>query len=232
MKKEDKLEQFVNEHREAFDDASPSPELWARIESTLPEEKVGQHKPGMRWLRIAAIFILGAISYGVVDYFVRNESNTSMKGKTIAAAEFIKNQSNKRYGIIEAVESSPEVSPQLQTADNHPAEQPIQNNASKGNEFAEMQNYYAMQIQLRRNEIFRFAPNDPEIEQQINFELSSIDSVFNSMKNDLKDNMDNQDVIEAMILNYRVRLELLDVILQELKEKSAVLPNKNNSHEI
>jgi pyruvate/2-oxoglutarate dehydrogenase complex dihydrolipoamide acyltransferase (E2) component len=196
----------------------------------LPDEKKRGAILQARWIRIAAIFILGALSYATLDYFLRDPGLTK-KANVITAGTEARIDHARDVVIPDSGNATP-IRPLQQNMAQAPQQKPKQPTAAPSNEFDEMQNYYAMQIQLRRNEIVRFASDRPEIEQQINIEFASIDSVYNSMKNDLKDNMDKQEVIEAMILNYRVRLELLDVILQELKEKSATVTEKRKSYEI
>jgi hypothetical protein len=50
-------------------------------------------------------------------------------------------------------------------------------------------------------------------------DLEELDEVYLELKEDLKDNVANPEVIEAMILNYRVKLEILEDLLNQLKEK-------------
>ena len=50
-------------------------------------------------------------------------------------------------------------------------------------------------------------------------DMEELDEVYNELKEDLKDNASNPEVIEAMILNYRVKLEILEDLLNQLKEK-------------
>lgn len=228
--KEDKLKQFISENRADFDDATPSSDLWSRVEATLPPEKKKGSIVQSRWIRIAAIFILGALSYATIDYLLRTPKASN--NATLMMAQSMDHHGNAREVATADNDFATNVNHVQQNTALTTSQKTVQPATSPNNEFAEMQNYYAMQIQLRRNEIIQFSSDRPEIEQQINVEFASIDSVYNSMKNDLKDNMDNQEVIEAMILNYRVRLELLDVILQELKEKSATVTEKRKSYEI
>jgi hypothetical protein len=230
--KEDKLEKFIRHHRAEFDDAAPPPELWEKIESTLPPAVSKPITYVRQLLRIAAIFVLGAVSYACVDYFLSDTPPASRYGLMMPLTV---NRPMRPYVQPTQNGMAPVASLQSSKSQEANAQQP--GNATKrveniSPEFAEMQSYYAMQIQQRRREIVRFASDRPEIEQQINVELLEIDSVFSDLKNDLNDNMDNQDVIEAMILNYRVRLELLDVILQQLKEQGATTTENRKSYEI
>ena len=46
---------------------------------------------------------------------------------------------------------------------------------------------------------------NPEIEKELSTDISQIDSICSEIKKDLKDNVANQDVIEALIQNYRIK---------------------------
>jgi predicted CopG family antitoxin len=50
-------------------------------------------------------------------------------------------------------------------------------------------------------------------------DMEELDEVYLELKKDLKDNVSNPEVIEAMVLNYRVKLEILEDLLNQLNEK-------------
>jgi hypothetical protein len=62
--------------------------------------------------------------------------------------------------------------------------------------------------------------------------MVELDKVFEELKRDLKDNSDNEEVIEAMIQNYRIKLEVLDEILTQLKKSRGSNKKNNLSDEI
>jgi hypothetical protein len=84
-------------------------------------------------------------------------------------------------------------------------------------EIIEVQAYYTRQISDRENEINKYAASDPNIKTQLKVEFNQLDSIYSSLRRDLKDNIDNREVVEAMIQNYRIRLEILENMLQQLK---------------
>jgi hypothetical protein len=46
--------------------------------------------------------------------------------------------------------------------------------------------------------------------------MSELDSVYIDLKADLKDNMANQEVIEAIIENYRMKISILEDLLKQI----------------
>ena len=50
-------------------------------------------------------------------------------------------------------------------------------------------------------------------------EMKNLDMIYMELKTDLKDNVSNKEVIEALIVNYRVRIQILEEMLMILKEE-------------
>ena len=50
-------------------------------------------------------------------------------------------------------------------------------------------------------------------------DLERMDAVFEELKGDLEDDVHNEAVITAMIDNYRLKLRILEEILEELEEQ-------------
>jgi hypothetical protein len=100
-----------------------------------------------------------------------------------------------------------------------------------GSELKEAEIYYnSLAISLYREATPMLARN-PEINTELTADISHIDSICSEIKKDLKDNVANQDVIEALIQNYRIKIRLLEEMLEILKENEEN-PEKNNSHEL
>lgn len=85
-------------------------------------------------------------------------------------------------------------------------------------ELIEAEAWYTAQINQRKDEVFRLTANYPDIQREIDLELVEMDKVFDELKDDLKDNADNEEVIEAMIQNYRLKLDILEEMLFRLKQ--------------
>lgn len=57
-------------------------------------------------------------------------------------------------------------------------------------------------------------------DEQILYDLEDMDRAFAELKKDLKDNADNAEVIEAMMDHYRLKLSILERMLDEIEEKN------------
>ena len=72
---------------------------------------------------------------------------------------------------------------------------------------------------------------NPEIQKELVTDISQLDSICSEIKKDLKDNVANQEVVEALIQNYRIKIRLLEDMLTILKENENN-PEKKKSHEL
>ena len=70
----------------------------------------------------------------------------------------------------------------------------------------EAEYYYSSMIEQRRAEFIQLSGNDAPLRKEINIELSELDKIYRELKEDLKDNADNEEVVAAMIQNYRLKL--------------------------
>ena len=59
-----------------------------------------------------------------------------------------------------------------------------------------------------------------DIESEVFSDLEQLDEAYNGLMIDLKDNADNEEVVQAMISNYRIRLQILEQILSEIEDES------------
>ncbi len=60
--------------------------------------------------------------------------------------------------------------------------------------------------------------NNPDLEKELLNDLSQIDSICIDIKKDLRDNVANQEVVEALINNYRIKIRILEDMLNTLKQ--------------
>ena len=91
--------------------------------------------------------------------------------------------------------------------------------------------YYNSQISLLYEEAGPLLTDNPDISMELDKSMGELDSLSVEIRKDLNDNIANEEVVEALIRNYRLRIELLEDMLMLMKEKEA--ENKNYSdHEL
>jgi flagellar biosynthesis chaperone FliJ len=78
--------------------------------------------------------------------------------------------------------------------------------------------YYSSMINSREEEIIQMLGKDTKILDEIMEEMKELDKNYNQLKNDLKDDIANDEIIEAMVQNYRMKLFILEDILNQLQK--------------
>jgi hypothetical protein len=93
---------------------------------------------------------------------------------------------------------------------------------------SEAETYYTSLINQKMDELKPVMANCPSLQEELNYDMSELDSVYTDLKSDLKDNMANQEVIEAIIENYRLKISILEDLLTEMESMDdACIPNKD-----
>jgi hypothetical protein len=84
-------------------------------------------------------------------------------------------------------------------------------------ELSDAEAYYTTQISNKQAELARYARQNPEIIEDLKKEFTEMDKNKAELKKDLAESNADEKVIEAIILSYRVKLEILDQMLTELR---------------
>ncbi|MEL6922637.1 MAG: hypothetical protein AAFO94_01230 [Bacteroidota bacterium] len=176
----DKLEQFIREHREDFDQATPNLRVWAALNKNLSEQQPApKRRRLMPLLRIAAAVVL-LLSIGA------------------AAGVYF---------------SQPEQSETEWLAEQFP-------------EFSETQAYYVQQVSEKMNQLQQYNYVSP-----INEDLIEIDGFIEELRQQLSETPRGSEatIINAMIQNYRTKLEILERVLNRLETRGKGASKKENN---
>ncbi len=94
----------------------------------------------------------------------------------------------------------------------------------------EAEAYYTGLVNQKLSELKPVIANCPSLQEEVDYDMSELDSVYTELKRDLKDNMANQDVIEAIIENYRLKISILEDLLKELEPLQEGCISKSNEY--
>lgn len=83
-------------------------------------------------------------------------------------------------------------------------------------ELREAEYYYG---ELIATKVAHISQLDQNAEREVFRNMETLDQAFNELKSDLKDNADNEEVIHAMIDNYKIKLQILEQIITQLEER-------------
>ena len=172
----DKLEKFIIENRDGFNDLEPDPSLWNGVQ--LKEET---KERSINWMSIAwkaaAVVVIFISSYFFHDYMNRQPGDSIMISENEGSSE------------------------ELQV-------------------LMDAEAFYTSQIQTAEEQISIYTTNDPELKTEINEEMAELDQSYLQLKKDLNDNVSNEEIIEAMIQNYRMKLSILEEVLYQVKKSN------------
>ncbi|SFF31246.1 hypothetical protein [Thermoflexibacter ruber] len=95
--------------------------------------------------------------------------------------------------------------------------------------------YYEQIFHAKLTELKQYE-NDDLFDRDLLIDIQELEEIYNDLKNDLKEDANNEQVVEAMIRNYRVRIELLEKMLNEIKLKKnpngkGIYPKNEGTHE-
>lgn len=90
-------------------------------------------------------------------------------------------------------------------------------------EMAETEFYYSSMVNEKME---RIKMSGVEISPDVFGELSSLDSAYQDLMKDLNDGAGSEEVVEAMVQNYRIKLFILEKILEELNNEE----DENTEH--
>jgi hypothetical protein len=91
--------------------------------------------------------------------------------------------------------------------------------------------YYNSVINNLYREAQPLLTGHPDLEKELRADISQIDSICLDIRKDLRDNVANQEVIEALINNYRIKIRILEELLNALNEEP-LQTEKNGNHAI
>jgi hypothetical protein len=200
----DSLEDFVNAHRDEFPQYEPSPDLWSRIQGDVQQhqKEAQQTEPG------------------IVPIAPANEPKTIKLSTLYRAAAILVLGLVTGYGIwgVEWGDNSGISNANDSTTVNPNDELPVVNNyyislKDLSPELAEVEQFYSSQIQERTEELQALQVGDQYMD-----DMTMLDDEMKTLQQEVSQNMDNERVIEAMVENYRMRLDLLENLLNELKK--------------
>ena len=210
------LEKFVQENRDEFDHESPDPEIWEKVRKKMIPEKgksgIIRSMPFKRWMTAAAAVLILAVISGIL-IFSKHEKTPSDLTKTKPAEAVPENNSP----VISKKMDTPSIVPKFETANNNKIkkdELPA-TPATEGNK--EMY-YYTKLIEIKQEELKTLEKDEPLLYKQFAGDVEKLDKVYHSLKKQLPDNSNPEQVMEAMISNLQLQMNLLNKQLKIIKQ--------------
>ncbi|MCY1720325.1 hypothetical protein OU798_08220 [Prolixibacteraceae bacterium Z1-6] len=83
-------------------------------------------------------------------------------------------------------------------------------------ELLEAEAFYSHQVDQKLKELQKCYYTFPDLKGEVETDLTELEEMYKVLKSDLKDNISNKSVIEAMIENNRFRLKLCNNVLEQI----------------
>lgn len=96
-------------------------------------------------------------------------------------------------------------------------------------ELKESEIYYRLLMSSVFREAGTHFTSMPGLEEEIRADLDELEQIGRELRADLKDNIDNREVVEALIRNYRLRIRMLEDLLTELSDSDIHTKNTNRN---
>jgi len=211
------LEKFILENREKFDTDSPDPRVWEMINERIDPSDSGKTTPVRslpfkRWLSAAAAVVV--LGVGAVLYYSLHQNN-SRPG--VAETKPVKIEPSNNLPTRSEHADTPAVIAKTDPGQKTTIAPADQDQSSETGENKEMY-YYAKLIELKHEELKTLEKDEPLLYRQFSGDVQKLDSVYHSLKTQLPNNSNREQVIEAMISNLQLQIGLLNKQLDIIKQ--------------
>lgn len=99
-------------------------------------------------------------------------------------------------------------------------------------EYREVEIYYTKMVESKYDEIDHFVfPEDTVQKEILKKELSDMDRIYKNLQKELQDNPTNERLIHAMIDHYELKIDVMNQILEQLKQLNNLELNNDTNHE-
>lgn len=210
------FEKFVQEHRDDFDHEFPDPEIWEKVRRKMIPEKeksgVIRFMPINRWMTAAAGVLILIIISGILIYS-KHEKSPSDLTKTKPVEVLPENTSP----VISKKPDTASITPKFETENNKKVnkEELAATPATDNNK--ELY-YYSKLIEIKQEELKTLEKDEPLLYKQFAGDVEKLDHVYHSLKKQLPDNSNPEQVMEAMISNLQLQMNLLNKQLKIIKQ--------------
>ena len=222
-----RLEQFILDHREEFDGEEPDKKIWEKIQK---EAEPGKKKQAptvplyrVRWSIAAAVLLImaGAAWFinarrGLGDHGQSTQpaiasqptrpADTGTKNPDLAA---------QTPANSSTTESKPDNGTNPSIAGTNPKENPDNTLESSMNE--EMY-HYARLVELKHKELRTIEKDEPLLYRQFAADVYKLDSVYHNLQEQLPNNPNREQLLEAMLQNLQLQMGLLNHQLDIIKQ--------------
>jgi hypothetical protein len=220
-----RLEQFVNDHREEFDSEGPDPKLWEKILQDVDPGKKKQpplvRLDWRRWSAAAAVILLiaGAVWFfsnrtGRIDQPVVKTNNLPERPQDSQRAPVAKDEIAVTKGRDTVQASKEPTLASIRPKDNKGEKKP----EVADNSVDEEMYHYARLVEIKHNQLKAIEKDEPLLYRQFASDVNKLDSVYHNLQGQLPKNPNREQLLEAMLQNLQLQMQLLNHQLDIIKQ--------------
>ncbi|HWK04342.1 MAG TPA: hypothetical protein VNS58_11955 [Puia sp.] len=242
-----RLEQFVRDHRGEFDDEEPGKQVWEDIrfqiepgkqrpvdntsKNTDPSDNTRSKSDqgiirlnSVRWSAAAAIILVMA---GSIWFFKHKDDNQSvLAARQNPTATPAQNQ-GRQPAAPDTLSAAPHTSPSsggtresLAATESRDSKEPANATASGDADanINEEMYHYARLVELKHKELKTIEKDEPLLYKQFAADVHDLDSVYQSLQKELPKNPNREQLLEAMLQNLQLQMGLLNHQLDIIKQ--------------
>jgi hypothetical protein len=212
-----RLENFINEHRDEFDDEIPGSKTWENIKQSLEPVSVKKtpvvYFSLLKWGVAAAVLVLLG---GGILFLLKKPAETKTGLATTDKKPGTGNNLPKTQPIVIDTAST-----QLSEASAEPKKGIKKEEAAADDQVADYKEemyHFAKLVELRHKELSKIVKDEPLLYRQFAGEVNKLDSVYRLLEKQLPQNPNREQLIEAMIQNLQLQMDLLNHQLTIVKQ--------------
>ena len=219
-----RLEQFIRDHREAFDDDEPPKRVWDQIQQqTDPARKEPQPVIWLgsrQWSVAAAVSLLIAVSVWSLTRFThpRPAIDVFANPARAAASPATGTQQSATAPPAPANDSSSVATASKKDGSDLSRINPEQADAASDADYREEMVYYAGLVRLKHKELKRIEKDEPLLYRQFAGDIKKLDSVYRALETQLPKNSNHEQLLEAMVQDLQLQMRLLNHQLGIIKQ--------------
>jgi len=224
---DDKLKQFVRDHREEFDSEEPDTDIWNRISQDLDP---GKKKPApvirmqSRWMKYSVAAAIILLLGGALLYLRTNRHNPSEVASQPNKTAAPDTQSTNNTRDTDTTKDNLAKTPAPAVADYNrdsaalAAIRPKNDNKELESSMDEEMYHYARLVELKHKELRAIEKDEPLLYKQFASDVYKLDSVYHDLRGQLPNNPNREQLLEAMLQNLQLQMELLNHQLEIVRQ--------------
>ena len=221
-----RLEQFVRDHREEFDTEEPDNNIWDKISRDLDPGKKKQAsviRMQNRWIRWSAAAILILLVGGGALWYLKAgkghqpidvaHQGTSPNSDTNNTKTTPDNLAQTPVATNPPTDKNPELA-NTRPDEKSEAKEGSQLDASVNEEMY----HYAKLVEIKHRELKAIKKDEPLLYKQFAADVDKLDSVYHGLQEQLPKNPNREQILEAMLQNLQLQMGLLNHQLDIIRQ--------------